>query len=203
MNRKIAIVGYSGHATVIEDALLSADTSLFGYFEQKEKPGVKMQFLGSEKDNLQWIRDNDFIVAIGDNALRAKIYNNLLSEISYVPSSVIHSRSYISKTAQLGNYVQVLTHAVIHPYAKVGKGTICNTASLVEHECEVGDFCHIAVGAVLCGNVKVGDYSFVGAGAVVRPGITIGANVTIGAGAVIVKDVPDNSTVVGNPMRYI
>jgi serine O-acetyltransferase len=34
-------------------------------------------------------------------------------------------------------------------------------------------------------------------------GITIGNNVKIGAGAVVNKDVPDNCTVVGNPMRII
>lgn len=33
--------------------------------------------------------------------------------------------------------------------------------------------------------------------------ITIGNNVTIGAGAVVVKDVPDNAVVVGNPARII
>ncbi len=33
--------------------------------------------------------------------------------------------------------------------------------------------------------------------------ITIGNNVTIGAGAVVVKDVPDNAAVVGNPARII
>ena len=33
--------------------------------------------------------------------------------------------------------------------------------------------------------------------------ITIGNNVTIGAGAVVVKDVPDNAVVVGNPARVI
>ena len=33
--------------------------------------------------------------------------------------------------------------------------------------------------------------------------IHIGDNVTIGAGAVVVKDVPDNTTVVGAPVRLI
>lgn len=32
---------------------------------------------------------------------------------------------------------------------------------------------------------------------------TIGNNVTIGAGSVVVKDVPDNAVVVGNPARII
>ncbi len=34
-------------------------------------------------------------------------------------------------------------------------------------------------------------------------GITIGNNVIVGAGAVVVKSVPDNATVVGNPARIL
>lgn len=49
----------------------------------------------------------------------------------------------------------------------------------------------------------IGDNVKICAGAIVVGGITIGDNVTIGAGAVVVKDVPSDSTVVGNPMRII
>lgn len=50
---------------------------------------------------------------------------------------------------------------------------------------------------ILGNNVKVFSNS------VVIGGITIGDNVIIGAGSVVVKDVPSNSTVVGNPARII
>jgi hypothetical protein len=36
-----------------------------------------------------------------------------------------------------------------------------------------------------------------------QQGITIGNNVTIGAGTVVIKDIPDNATVVGNPQRIL
>ena len=48
-----------------------------------------------------------------------------------------------------------------------------------------------------------GDNVSVYANAVVVGNITIGNNVSIGAGAVVTKPVPDNCTVVGNPMRII
>lgn len=48
-----------------------------------------------------------------------------------------------------------------------------------------------------------GDNVSVYANSVVIGGITIGNNVKIGAGSVVTKDVPDNCTVVGNPMRII
>ena len=49
----------------------------------------------------------------------------------------------------------------------------------------------------------IGDNVRVATGALVLGGIKIGNNVTIGAGAVVVKDVPDNCVVVGNPAKIV
>lgn len=203
--RNIALIGYSGHAFVVEDALISAGNEVFGYFERHKKEGFTLSYLGDETSTtaLQWLKENDFVVAIGANKLREKMYGDLLQIVNYIPLSVLHPKSSISTRADIGHYVQILNGAIVHAFAAIGKGTICNTSSIIEHECVVGDFCHISCGAVLCGNVSVGDYSFVGANAVIRQGIKIGENVVVGAGAVVVKDVPDNSVVVGNPMRFI
>ena len=43
----------------------------------------------------------------------------------------------------------------------------------------------------------------IGSNATILCGITIGENALIGAGAVVVKDVPANSVVVGNPARLV
>jgi acetyltransferase-like isoleucine patch superfamily enzyme len=50
---------------------------------------------------------------------------------------------------------------------------------------------------------KVKESASIGAGAVVLPGITIGKRAIVGAGSVVTKDVPDNSTVTGNPARLL
>ena len=49
----------------------------------------------------------------------------------------------------------------------------------------------------------IGDNVYIGTGAIVIGGIHIGNNVKIGAGTLVNKNVPDNCTVVGNPMRII
>lgn len=199
--RKIALIGYSGHGFVIEDTLNSKGIEVFGYFENEEKKQFSLKYLGQEsnQESLNWLMNNDFIVAIGANTIRAKIYDKLLAHINYIPSSAIHANASISRKAELGDFLQILNSAVVQPYAKIGNGTICNTSSVIEHECVVGDFCHISCGAVLCGNVTVGNNSFIGANAVIRQGITIGNNVVVGAGSVVVKDIPDNIVVMGNP----
>ena len=49
----------------------------------------------------------------------------------------------------------------------------------------------------------IGNNVTVGCHACIIGGIRIGDNVTIGAGSVVVKDVPDNCVVAGNPARII
>ena len=43
----------------------------------------------------------------------------------------------------------------------------------------------------------------IGSNATILCGITIGENALVGAGAVVVKDVPANAVVVGNPAKII
>ena len=85
----------------------------------------------------------------------------------------------------------------------IGKHCIINTFSSINHECRIGDFVHISPNATLCGGVEVGEGSWIGAGAVVIQGIKIGKNCMIGAGAVVIRDVPDGTTVAGNPAKRI
>ena len=49
----------------------------------------------------------------------------------------------------------------------------------------------------------IGDNCYIGPGAKIFGAIRIGDNVAIGANAVVLKDVPDNATVVGVPGRVI
>ena len=61
----------------------------------------------------------------------------------------------------------------------------------------------VTIGAAHSGSPTIGDNVFIGPGAVVVGGIRIGNNVAIGANSVVLKDVPDNSVVGGNPAKII
>ncbi|MBN2446900.1 MAG: hypothetical protein JXO22_09250 [Phycisphaerae bacterium] len=50
---------------------------------------------------------------------------------------------------------------------------------------------------------RVGDDVLIGAGAALIGPIVVGNGVKIGANAVVNKDVPDNSTAIGNPMQIV
>jgi acetyltransferase-like isoleucine patch superfamily enzyme len=51
--------------------------------------------------------------------------------------------------------------------------------------------------------ITVYDNCFIGFGAIILPGVSIGPNAVVAAGSVVVRDVPKNSVVGGNPARVI
>lgn len=51
--------------------------------------------------------------------------------------------------------------------------------------------------------VTIGNSVWIGGRAIINPGVTIGDNAVIASGAVVVKDVPANAVVGGNPAKII
>ena len=94
-----------------------------------------------------------------------------------------------------------MANAIVNSGSEVG-GSGINTAAVIEHDCVLEDFTHVAPNTTLTGGVSVGEGTLVGAGTVVLPGIKIGKWVTVGAGSVVTKDqLPDYAVVHGNPAK--
>ena len=198
---KIIIIGYSGHAYVVADAILSAGGTILGYCDKQEKnvDPFGMKYLGQESEEL--LIGKQWIIGIGDNHIRERISD--MYKLYGQFRSVFHESAIIGSGSELGAGVFLAARTVINPLSKIGKGSIINTGAIIEHECEIGNYAHIAPGATLAGNVKIGNRTFIGANAVVKQGIKIGSDVIVGAGSVILQDVEDNVTIVGNPGRII
>ncbi len=205
-DKKIILVGYSGHGLVVADSAFENNLNVIGYTEKSinEVNPFKLEYLGDESssDFKGWDLDVAFILGIGDNILREKIYDLIIQKGKRV-ISVISPSSSVSKYAIIGDSIFINRNASINAYSVIGKNVIINTGAIIEHDCEINDNVHIAPGAVLAGNVKVGSCSFIGANAVIKQGVNIGKNVVVGAGTVVLSDIPEGKKIVGNPYRFI
>lgn len=206
MLSKNVIIGYSGHGYVVLEALKSNGIIVAAYCEKEEKTNnpFGLIYLGEERSitTISELKFYNAYLGIGNNSIRREIYQ-FFSEYNIIMPSVIHSNAIVSTNVSIENGSVVMPGVVINAFAKIGKAVICNTSSTIEHECEIGDFAHIAPGAVLAGGVRVGANSFIGANSVVKEGVNIGENVIVGAGSVVIHDIPDHKKIVGNPTRFI
>ena len=202
-SNSVILYGASGHSKVIIDIFNLRNIQIKKIIDDH----TDLNSLGTIPilNSIDYLLNENMIIAIGDNSLRKQISNNNNNnnnnKITYI--NAIHPNTDISPTVTIGKGTVVMAGVVINSGSKIGEQCIINSKALVEHDCILGDFVHISPGAHLAGSVKVGEGTQIGIGAIVIQGLKIGKWATIGAGAVIIRDVPDYAVVVGNPGKII
>ncbi|SHN01816.1 sugar O-acyltransferase, sialic acid O-acetyltransferase NeuD family [Cyclobacterium lianum] len=202
--KKVFLFGYSGHAYVIIESLLDAGYKVAGYFDKKEAASnpYQLPYFGFEKEvNVRNIVGDQLVFpAVGDNSIR-KVLVYFFNSLNLKQFVLKDPSANISKTASIGVSTYVGKAVLINAQSKIGEGVILNTGSIVEHECELANFVHIAPGAVLCGNVKIGNESLIGSNSVITENKSVVGGALIGAGTVVTKNVMENGIWFGNPVR--
>ena len=196
MSRQVIVIGAGGHGRVVAEAIKAAGDEFVGFLDDNM---VSEDVIGKVSD-CEKFTDKFFLVAIGDNEARKRICNQY-QRLNYY--TLIHKTAQVSKTATIGEGSMIMANVVINAGAKIGQQCILNTASIVEHDCDLGDYVQISPRAVLCGTVTVGESGYIGAGAVVKNNINVCENSIIGAGCVVVKDIDKPNKYVGVPARCL
>lgn len=206
LNKEVVLVGYSGHGYVVADAAITSKMNLRYYTDKNQitKNPYDLTYLGFEGDLDYKFFDKEFnyILGIGDNLIRIKTADLLISKGVELPN-IIHPAASISAKVKFGIGNFISRNVSVNALVELGDICILNTGCIIEHECIIGNGVHIASSAVLAGNVEIGENTFVGANSVIKQGVKIGANVIIGAGSVILNDIADNRKIVGNPGREL
>ena len=83
----------------------------------------------------------------------------------------------------------------------IGSHTKLDSCVKVAHNVQMGKNNLLVHGTVIGGSCTIGDNNFFGINCSIKQHLTIGSNCVIGMGAVVIHDVPDNTTVYGNPAK--
>ena len=146
-------------------------------------------------------------------------------------NSVIRSFTTIYEDVTVGDYFQTGHHAVIREKTLIGHHTSFGSYSETPGDSTIGNYVRIhskvmlsekniiedyvwIFPCVVLANVKhppvsefkvtlIKEYAQIFAHSIVLPGITIGKNAIVGAGTMVVKDVPDEKIVTGNPGKVV
>jgi acetyltransferase-like isoleucine patch superfamily enzyme len=127
-----------------------------------------------------------------------KIWHPELSNIGKCKigeNCILHSHIWIGDDVVIGNNVKV------QAFSFIPKGVTIEDGVFIGPRVTFTNDKYPPSGGKGWSETKVRRNAVIGAGAVILPGITIGEGAIVGAGAVVTKDVPPNTTVVGNPAK--
>jgi sugar O-acyltransferase (sialic acid O-acetyltransferase NeuD family) len=203
----IVNAGSGGQASVIFDACVAAQMPVAGWLSadaQARGPDPDLTRLGdlARLDDPAFLAQFAVIVGAGAAEFRRSLSLKVLDNGGSL-ATVIHPAATVSRFATVGGGSFLAAGCVVGVNATVGRFTIVNTGATIDHDNIVADGVNISPGVHFAGNVHVEADAFIGVGASVAPRIRIGARATVGAGAVVIRDVPPDTTVVGNPAKPI
>jgi sugar O-acyltransferase (sialic acid O-acetyltransferase NeuD family) len=144
------------------------------------------------------------IIAIGNPESKRMIVSKINnSRIEYPvlihPSAILHARDKIS----LGGGSVLCAGSILTTDIIVGAHVLINLNCTIGHDTIIGDFTSVMPGVNIAGEVHLGKSVLIGAGSNIINKAKIGASCIVGMGAAVIKDVPDNTTVVGVPAKPI
>lgn len=156
------------------------------------------QFLGfvinNELKNLSGYR---FVIAVGDPAARSRLWNKAILNGLTPAAPVIGPNVTIGIGNRICNGAILCPGTIITSNVDIRENVLLNLNATVGHDSVVEPHVVISPGANVSGKCLIKEGAYLGTNCAIREGVTIGKGAVIGMGAAIVKNVPDNITMIG------
>ena len=209
--KKLIIFGAGGNADVICSTINDIDENIevLGFFDDMAKSNNNKNILGKiSKKNLQKykkFRDIFYIWSLRSTNLGKDILKKYQALEIPVRNllTIKHPSAVISKYSKIGRGVS------IHPFVNVGPGVIIKnnihifSHSLIGHNTTLNDFSYVANNASIGAFVKIKEGAYIGMNSSIKERVKIGKWSIVGMGSVVIKNVKENSKVVGNPAKNL
>ena len=170
-----------------------------------------MSFLSCAREDVAAVLDRD--PAAKSRLEVVLLYSGLHALWAYRVNHWLWTHGWRFVARFLSQAARLITGIEIHPGAEIGRRLFVDHGMgvVVGETTIIGDDVTLYQGVTLGGTGKevgkrhptIGNSVVIGAGARVLGNITVGENSRVGAGSVVLRDVPDNSTVVGVPGHIV
>lgn len=213
MKDKIIIIGCGEHAcTVIDNVEQQDKYEIHGLVTNVDKElqnkihGYDVVCL--EKDLEQYLKDNKeikgYFLAVGVCSGSMKQRYNCYSKIDRLinPVNIIHPTALISKYAKIGKGNLLEAYTKVANDVILGNHCIIYSFTAINHNQTVGDNVLIGCNVSLSGK-NIGSHTIVADGSSISFKKSVGDNCILADGTLVIKDIPNNSIVVGVPAKII
>ena len=141
------------------------------------------------------------IIPFGLPKLKMKAFEKIMKYANIVFPNIIHPSATVSKGVTMGVGNVVAAGATISPDVAMGNFCLVNNNCNIGHDSVLDDFVVINPLAAVSGNIHIKRGALIGGHAAILQELIVGENTQIGLGAFVVKDVPDNTTVICVPAK--
>jgi sugar O-acyltransferase (sialic acid O-acetyltransferase NeuD family) len=146
----------------------------------------------------------NIVLALGDPSSKSilikmidpsRVYYPILKH----PSALLQDEASI----KIGEGSILTAGCILTTDIQIGSHVLINLNATLGHDVQIGNYSSVMPGVNLAGGVKIGEAVLVGSGANILNHVKVGNYSKIGMGAVVIRDVENETTVVGVPARKI
>ena len=210
--KKIVILGTGGNCIDILDTIneinsISKKYDCIGFLDDnpdnlgKDYYGVKV--IGSLSQAIDF-SDAFFVNGIG-NSLNFWKKKSIIQK-TLIPvekfETIIHPTASVSKFSQIGFGTVIFQNVTITSNVKIGNHVVILPNSVISHDDIIGDYTCITGGVCISGDVTIGESCYLGTNCSIIGNVTIGNYCLIGMSSNVLRDVADNSIMIGNPASF-
>lgn len=212
MIKNIVIIGAGDFgkevAWLIDDInKVSPAYKILGYLDDDVNKQSQMlngySVLGTVNDLYELRKSNNVcaVIAIQNGDIRKRIVDKFSDFDNW--ETLFHPSVNISDTSLIGKGCILCAGTNVSVNTVIGSHCLFNISATVGHDCIIGNYVSAMSGSCICGHVTVRNFAYLSTNCTVVPGKTVGSHSVVGAGSVVIRNVRDNTTVMGVPSKKV